>query len=299
MTELQAWNHLLSHRHKHGYHQNTGFAHHHIMHLSDYLRRINYAGPIAPTYPVLCEVHRAHLLGIPYENLDIHLDRQLSLDIETIYDKIVNRRRGGWCFEMNSLLAWALRKIGFDVQMVSGAVNRDRLGDLAEGNHIVLLVHLDQTYVADAGFGIGFYDPLPLAESEFSQNGFTYSLEHRGKRWVFHNQAFDGFGYDFTVTPRRIEDFAARCQWLQTSPDSGFVRLTSCNRLTPAGYLTLRGLMLESVTPHTVNERVIEDIEDYRAVLRDQFDLELGGDIDQLWPKVRASHRAWVDAGKP
>lgn len=270
-----------------------------MLSLQRYFDRIGYAGPVEPTQQVLRDVHHAHLLAIPYENLDIQLGRHLWLDVEKIYDKIVNRRRGGWCFEMNSLLAWAFSEMGFDVQMVSGAVNRDRLGDLAEGNHLVLLVHLDQTHVADAGFGIGFFDPLPLAEGEYAQNGFTYSLERDGERWLFRNHAFGGFGFDLTTTPRNSADFAAQCEWLQTSPDSSFVRLTSCNRLTPAGYLTLRGLVLETVTPQALNERVIEDINDYRAVLRDQFDLDLGDDIDRLWPKVWASHQAWVDAGKP
>lgn len=270
-----------------------------MLSLQRYLDRVGYAGSISPTFDVLRAVHRAHLLAIPYENLDIHLHRPLSLNIETIYDKIVNHRRGGWCFEMNSLLAWVLCEIGFEVDLVSGAVNRARSGELAEGNHLVLLVHLDQTYVADAGFGIGFLSPLPLVVGEYAQNGFTYSLVREGEHWVFHNSAFGGFGYDFTVTPRRIEDFDARCQWLQTSPDSSFVRVPVCNRLTPAGYLILRGLVLEVVTPQAVDTCVIEDIDDYRVALRNEFDLDLGSDVDRLWPKVKASHQAWVDAGKP
>ena len=278
--------------------------------VAAYLQRIGYAGPIEPTYAVLRNVHRAHLFAIPYENLDIHLGRRLSLDTETIFDKIVNRRRGGWCFEMNSLLAWALREIGFEVHLVSGAVNRARAGDLAEGNHLVLLVNLDQPYVADAGFGNAFLEPLPLAEGEHMQNGFHFRLEHsptpnpfpseqRGALWIFHNHAFGGAGYDFTTTPRHIEDFAERCQWLQTSPESGFVRVTVCHRFTPAGYITLRGLVLETVTAGDVHARVIEHNDDYREVLRNQFDLALGDEVDRLWPTVWASHQAWMQAGQP
>ena len=62
--------------------------------LSAYLNRIGYSGPTQPTLDVLRAVHRQHLLSIPYENLDIHLGRELSLDLDTIFDKIVTRQRG-------------------------------------------------------------------------------------------------------------------------------------------------------------------------------------------------------------
>lgn len=266
--------------------------------LSAYLNRIGYTGQVTPTADVLRDVHRAHLRAISYENLDIHLGL-LMLEIDAIYDKIVNRRRGGWCYEMNSLLAWALREIGFEVRMVSGAVNRARAGDLAESNHLVLLVQLDQLYVADAGFGNGFLEPLPLAEGEYLQNGFHFRLErdveHAG-RWLFHNHASGGPGFDFTLAPRQIGDFAERCQWLQTSPDSGFVRVTVCHRFTVDGYLSLRGAVLQRVTLSGQHSRTIEHLSDYRSVLAQQFDLDLGNDVDRLWPKVWSSHLAWVQA---
>jgi N-hydroxyarylamine O-acetyltransferase len=275
--------------------------------LAAYLQRIGYAGPIEPSFAVLRDVHRAHLLTIPYENLDIHLGRPLSLNIGTIYDKIVNRRRGGWCYEMNGLLAWALREIGFEVHLVSGAVNRARAGDLAEGNHLVLLVQLDQPYVADAGFGNAFLEPLPLIEGEHEQHGFRFRLERThspprlsgeglGEGWIFHNHAFGGAGYDFTTTPRSIEDFAERCQWLQSSPESGFVRVSVCHRFTEHGYITLRGLMLETVSPNEVHTRTINDIVDYRDVLCNQFGLVLDSDIDRLWQKARGSHLEWLES---
>ncbi len=267
-----------------------------MMHLSDYLCRIHYAGPTEPTYAVLRDVHRAHLLAISYENLDIHLGRPLSLEIAAIYDKIVRRRRGGWCFEMNGLLAWALREIGFEVQLVGSTVNHGRMSSSARDDHLVLLVKLDQMYVADAGFGNAFLDPLPLAEGEHVQNGFHFRLTREGAFWIFHNHAFGGAGYEFNVAPRRIDEFAERCAWLQTSPESGFVRVTVCHRFTPAGYLTLRGCVLQTVTPSAVQSRTIEDIHDYRAVLRDQFDLDLGIDIDRLWLRVQAGHQAWLRA---
>ncbi len=283
--------------------------------LSTYLRRIGYTGPIEPTKEVLFKVHRAHLLSIPYENLDIHLGRALSLDIDAIFDKIVNRKRGGWCYEMNGLLAWALREIGFDVTLLGGTVGRERMGNLAEGNHLVLLVKLDQPYIADAGFGNAFLEPLPLVEGEHVQQGFVFRLERTpppashgdvpppragreglGVRWFFHNHQQGGPGFDFTLQPYDIGDFAAQCRWLQTSPESGFVRVTVCHHFTPTGIVSLRGAVLQHITVDGIAESVIASEGDYARVLQDNFALDLGDDLHRLWLIVHASHLAWVES---
>jgi N-hydroxyarylamine O-acetyltransferase len=273
--------------------------------LITYFARIGYAGPVEPTLDVLRAVHRQHLLTIPYENLDIHLGRELSLDLDAIFDKLVTRRRGGWCYEMNALLAWALREIGFDVTFLGGTVGRDQRGDAAEGNHLVLLVRLDQPYLADAGFGNAFLDPLPLREGEHVQGLFRFRLERPplpasprwGKGfWIFHNHEYGGAGFDFTLAPRELADFAAQCRWLQTSPESGFVRVAVCHRLRPDGVVSLRGAVRQMVTAAGATERVIETEDYYRAVLRGDFDLDLGDDLPRLWAKVRAAHVAWMES---
>ena len=146
------------------------------MDINAYLDRIHYQGPRLPTRQVLFDVHRAHLRAITYENLDIHLGRTLTLDISHIFDKIVTRHRGGWCYEMNGLLAWALSELGFVVTLLPSAVNREKLGDKAERNHLILLVQLEQPYLVDVGFGNGFLQPLPLKPGHYRQDFLTYEL---------------------------------------------------------------------------------------------------------------------------
>ena len=262
--------------------------------LPAYLHRVDYTGPIEPTLEVLRAVHRQHLLSISYENLDIHLGRALSVDIDAIFEKLVTRRRGGWCYEMNGLLAWALREIGFDVALLGGTVGRTRLGPLAEGNHLALLVRLDQPWLADEGFGNGILEPLALAEGEHVQHGFVFRLDHASERWFFHTHLAGGVGFDFTLEPRTMSDFVERCAWLQTSPDSGFVRLTTCHRWCDDGIHSLRGAVLQHVTPGGMVERVIESKADYRRILIETFDLDLGDDANRLWSKVWPSHQAWI-----
>src|SRR5512135_3562244 len=93
------------------------------MDLSPYLDRINYKGTVEPTPSTLRSLHRAHMLAVPFENLDIvPLHREIHLDEPALWEKIVLRRRGGFCYELNGLFAWLLRHCGFDVTYLNGRV---------------------------------------------------------------------------------------------------------------------------------------------------------------------------------
>lgn len=263
------------------------------MKIDGYLRRIGYTGGVAPSPETLVALHRAHLLSIPYENLDIHRGKALSLDLDAIYEKIVTQHRGGWCYEMNGLLAWALRELGFDVTLLASHVVPEHQGDGAEGTHLILKVDLDRPYLADAGFGNGFLEPIPLEAGEYRQDYFVYRLEPTAVGWFFTNHAYGGPGFDFTLTPRTMDYFAAPCQQLQTSPESGFVRATVCHRHTPEGIVTLRGAMLREVTARGVDDQIVDNAADYEQLLNSRFDLHVP-DVDVLWEKVWARHLAWL-----
>ncbi len=245
----------------------------------------------------LTSLHRAHLLHISYENLDIHLGRRLSLDPSTIFDKLVTAKRGGWCYEMNGLFAWVLAKIGFNVTLLAGTVGRQSPeDDNAEGNHLVLLVTgrlLDQPYLADVGFGNGFLEPLPLKPGTYRQGFLIYGLTNSLERWYFQNQAYGGPGFDFALDSHSLSDFAQRCDWLQTAPESGFVRVTVCHRFTSDGIITLKGCVLRCVTADGVSETVIENQADYEYTLEEQFDLRLP-EVGSLWQKAWHRHVEWL-----
>lgn len=265
------------------------------MKLNDYLARIGYAGAREATPETLRAVHRAHLLAIPYENLDIHRGGTLSLDPVTVYEKLVTQRRGGWCYEMNGLLAWALRELGFEVTLLASDVRREFVGDGAGGEHLVLLVSLGgRRYLADTGFGNGILEPIPLEPGDYTQGFLTYGLLNEGERWFFRNQPYGGPGFVFTLTPRELPYFAATCQRLQTSPESGFVRTTVCHHFTPDGRLiTLRGAVLTSISETGKSEQVVDNFASYEQLLDRDFGLRLP-DLDALWAKVWARHLAWV-----
>lgn len=263
--------------------------------LSSYIARIGFSGDVAPDLPMLRALHKAHLRAISYENLDIHLGRALTLDEDAIFDKLVNRGRGGWCYEMNGLFARALRQIGFDVRLLGSAVGRADTSTGDEHDHLILKVNLDRPYLADVGFGNGLREPIPLEVGEYKQDFFRFALRKEGERWWFVNHAGQGPGFDFTLRERELSEFAPRCRHLQTSSESGFVRQTVCYRQTKHGVVSLRGLVMKTLTAEGERERVIATPAEYAITLKDMFGLRLSdAEISALWQLAHARHVAWV-----
>lgn len=265
------------------------------MQLDAYVKRIGYRGKVNANLDTLVALHRHHLLAVPYENLDIHLGHTLKLDLPHIFEKIVQQRRGGWCYEMNGLFAWALSEIGFDVQMLGSRVGGVAQGGDGDLDHLILLVTLEGApWLLDVGFGNGLLEPIPLRVGEYQQGFLRYQLteEAEAERWFFHNQPHGGLGFGFTLEPRQYAGFARRCHELQTLPESGFVRATVCHRHTGSAVHTLRGAVLREVTAHGVVERIVEHFEDYAQVLLGHFDLDLD-EAELLWERVWERHLAW------
>jgi N-hydroxyarylamine O-acetyltransferase len=264
--------------------------------INAYLRRIHYDGPRIPTLAVLQNLHTAHLLAIPYENLDIHLGQYVPLGEEAAFEKIVVRGRGGWCYEMNGLFAWALRTLGFEVALLASDVGRDIFDGRAEGDHLVLLVTLDQPYLVDVGFGNGFLQPLPLQAGHYRQGFLHYQLVNSDDHWRLINHPYGASHYDFTLAPQAMDSFQRRCHHLQTSPDSGFVRLTSCHRFTTNGLISLRGAVFRTVTEAGLQEETLTTEQAYGDALAHQFGLALAGpEISRLWAFVWQKHQEFTN----
>ena len=260
------------------------------MKLQAYLDRVKFAGAPKVDLDTLRRLHRGHVENIPYENLDVQFGRKVSRDPEAIFDKIVTRGRGGWCYEMNGLLSWALRDIGFDVTHMAGGVMRAAVGDEMVGNHLVLKVQLDRPYIADVGFGDGLIEPVPLAHGPVPQRRFAFALEDLGGDWWrFHNDP-GGAAASFDFQARRADEalLDGKCAWLQTAPVSPFVQNAVVQRHLPDGFAVMRGRTLKAMGPD-VQTRQIESARDYVATLERVFGLDLA-EAEALWPKIEARH---------
>jgi N-hydroxyarylamine O-acetyltransferase len=239
-----------------------------------YLARIGYSGSREPGEGTLAALHRAHMLAVPFENLDIHLGVANVLDPEHVFDKIVTRRRGGWCYELNGLFALLLEALGFSVTRYSASVvlSDPPSPDFA---HLTLRVDLDRPWLADVGFGASFTRPLRLDEQgDQERDGKRYRLARADGRIVLHED--DEAQYAFALERRRMEEFAEMCVRQQTDPDSHFRKAAMCTRATEEGRVTLAGMRLITTTADGRAERELESEDERDDILRDVFGVDLG-----------------------
>src|SRR5581483_7566583 len=150
--------------------------------IRDYLQRIHYQGSLEPTLQTLQALHETHLLTVPFENLSIHYGQPIILQEALLFNKIVYKHRGGFCYELNGLFARLLQQSGFRVTLLSAEVAGDDGTFSPEFDHLTLLIHSlsDSDWLADVGFGDSFRQPLRF-KAELEQDGAdgkTYRL-HR------------------------------------------------------------------------------------------------------------------------
>lgn len=262
------------------------------MKLQAYLDRIKFEGVARPDLDTLRRLHRGHAENISYENLDVQFGRRVSREPAEIFDKLVTRRRGGWCYEMNGLLSWALDEIGFKHTRMAGGVMRAVSGDAAIGNHLVLWVHLDRPYVADVGFGDGLIEPAPIAEGPIAQSLFNFRLEALGDNWWrFHNDPRGGApSFDFETVQGDEALLDQKCAWLQSHPDSIFVQNAVVQRYLPDRFALMRGRVLKVLDASGVRTTEIASADEYVATLERVFGLTLP-EAAGLWSKIEARHR--------
>jgi N-hydroxyarylamine O-acetyltransferase len=269
------------------------------MDLTAYLRRIEFTDRPRPDLETLVALHRHHLLHIPYENLDVQLGRTLDLDPAAAFDKLVRRRRGGWCYEMNGVFSAALQEIGFRVSPIAGAVRRDERGKESIGNHLVLRVELDRPYLADVGFGDSLIEPIPLEAGAYIQGARTFRLEPGADGWWrFHNHARSAVPY-FDFRPDEVaapEALAAASADLQVSPQSTFVLNLICQRHTLRGVSLLLGRVLHLAGAPAVT--ILRSPEELVATLAVEFGLD-APQAASLWPAICARHQVLFPTSRP
>lgn len=252
------------------------------MEIEPYFERIGYSGSREPTAATLRQLHRAHMLRVPFENLDIPLGQSIECSLPSFYDKIVRRRRGGFCYELNGLFGWLLELLGFSVVLLSARVfDGDQPGQ--EFDHMVLLIELQERWIADVGFGDSFLEPLRLeTAAEELQQGSSYRFAgtDSGRRLERRRESAWAPEFVFAVTPRQLREFSAMCHWQQTSPESNFIRKSVCSMATPGGRTTLSNGRLIVTEAGQRTERSVADEAEYRALLSTHFGIDLGNGVD-------------------
>ncbi len=247
-----------------------------------YLRRVEYGGSRRPSLEVLRGLHLAHMWQVPFENLDIHLGREIALSEESLYRKVVEDRRGGFCYELNGLFAALLSVLGFQVRLLSArVVGADGLPG-PEFDHLALLVDVGQRQLlADVGFGDSFREPLALQSgTSQTQVGVSYRLEKASGEWsLLARAAGAGEGwrpsYSFTLEARRLDQFQEMCRHHQSSPDSPFTRNRMCTRATPDGRFTLSGMRTTETVHGRRQQSELEGEAEFWQVAEERFGIRV------------------------
>jgi N-hydroxyarylamine O-acetyltransferase len=261
-----------------------------------YLDRIGLEKKPETDLAGLTLLHRAHLYAIPFENLDIHLGRPLSLDPDDLFAKIVEKHRGGFCYEQNLLLATVLRSMGLAVDLLQAQV-RAPDGSLGEPfDHMTLRVHLPEGLVlADVGFGESFHDPLPFDGAWHGQpHGPSYRVVTRdrslrverreGEEGEEGEAAAAADAYLFDSKPREPDEYLTMFEHHQSSPESIFTRGFVCSLALPEGRVSVKPWALVETRSGERSEAPITSSEELAALLSSRFGIE-GLEIPPDWPE--------------
>jgi N-hydroxyarylamine O-acetyltransferase len=249
------------------------------MDINTYLKRINYNGRLDLSIETIRELQLAHLLSIPFENLSIHLNEPIVLDYELLFDKIVLRKLGGFCYELNGLFAYLLDSLGFDVTILSASVASSEKGFGPEFDHMTLMVALEKKWLVDVGFGDSFREPLLIETREPQiQINREYLIKEVDNQLVLYQRENGGnwkSQYRFTTQSRKLENFVWMCNYHQTSPESHFTQKRLCTIAKPFGRLTLSDMCLIETKDGRRQERDIKNDSEYMAVLENKFGIKI------------------------
>jgi N-hydroxyarylamine O-acetyltransferase len=245
-----------------------------VLNTGAYLKRINYRGPLTVSAETLRALQLAHLLAVPFENLSIHANQPIVLDDRSLFDKIVLRRRGGFCYELNGLFAALLGSIGFNVTMLSAGVAREQGGFGPDFDHMTLMVTLEERWLADVGFGDSFCEPLLIdSRDEQQQDERAYRIDKDGDHLILMQRDRGEWAaqYRFSLQPHTYSDYEEMCLYHQTSPQSTFTQRRVCTRATADGRVTLSDLRLIKTLSGERQELLLADEDEYVAALREHF----------------------------
>jgi N-hydroxyarylamine O-acetyltransferase len=249
------------------------------MDIRKYLERIEYYEPIAPTLEVLSKLQSSHLMTVPFENLDIH--NHIKIDLDHLFDKIVTRKRGGFCYELNGLFYELLHEIGFIVKMVSARVH-DGKGDYSpEFDHMALIVNIENGhYLVDVGFGEFSFYPLKIEmNKEINDPRGIFKIEILDEQYrIVKKKNAEGIfipEYIFSERERKMEEFLERCDYHQTSPESHFKQKRICSLPTKEGRISLSEDVLKTTIKGEITEKKLKGEQEVQEQLWKYFKITL------------------------
>ncbi|WP_205699575.1 arylamine N-acetyltransferase [Conexibacter sp. SYSU D00693] len=266
------------------------------------LRRVGLAERPPATVEGLRTLHRAFVASVPYEDLAIQLGETGPLEVGVVARRLLHGGRGGYCFELNGVLATLLEAVGLQVWRHEAVVGARGERGVTPTNHLALVVEAEgRRWLAEAGLGEGWLDPLELVEGrEHGRGGLWWDVarEADGGWWVGQHPWGSTAGVSVGPDAVGLGAFAPHHERLSCSADSSFVRTLVVQRPQDDRVVTLRARTLGAKGPAVDERRVLVDVDDLAATLRDAFGIDpaaLGpARLGRLWDAACAQHEAWL-----
>lgn len=254
--------------------------------LEEYLARIGLDSAPAADEAGLAELHAAHVFNIPFENLDIQLGRGISLDAHDVFDKLVTRRRGGYCFEQNALFDRVLSELGFSARTLAARV-LFQSNDVSGRTHQLSLVTIDgRDWIADVGFGgAGLRRPIPFELDRVEeQYGEQYRLVEHALGVMLQGLSPKGWRdlYAFTLDRVYPKDIEVANHYTSSHPDARFVTERFVTQPNLQGRKTLLGMEFSTFTGAERVTRAVNPGQDYMDLLGDEFGIVLDAKFDDF-----------------
>jgi N-hydroxyarylamine O-acetyltransferase len=267
--------------------------------LDALLDRIGLPQLPPPTLAGLQTLHRAYVTAIPYEDLAVQLEEFDPLDVDTIAKRLLHGGRGGYCFELNTVLAWLLEQAGFALTRHQGVVGRRELKDPpSPTNHVALAVDLPEgRYLADAGLGEGQLEAIPLRPGRYGTPRWLAVDEEPTGWWLTQNPWGSFIGVRIAAAPATLDDSQPHHHSLSTDPESTFVQTLVVQRPFRDHVETLRSRTLTTRGPDVDTSRTLADADDFARTLDERFGIDpnrLGPErIARLWHRAQDQHDRW------
>lgn len=245
--------------------------------IQKYLNRINYHDNIGTDINTLRKLQKQHLLTVPFENLNLFSETAIEFDVNKMWHKIVEEKRGGICYELNGLFFHLLKQIGFEVKYLSAKV----LKDGSEFDHVLLIVNIGgNSWLSDVGFGDNFLEPLEfkIGEAQKDMKGYFKIVRYGKDEYQLLkslNKTDYSLEYTFTLQERNLEDFRERCLYFQFSPDSKFKKNRLCSIEKEDGRISLTDKKLTITENNRQIIKKIKNNKDFLNNLEEIFNISL------------------------
>jgi len=249
------------------------------MNIALYLQRLGYAGVLTLDPVALGDLHEAHVLAVPFEDLDVHLGIPITLDLDALYRKIVVNRRGGFCYELNALFCHFLQHVGYDATTIAARIcTPSGLGPAYD--HMAICAQLDTPWLLDVGFGDLFRRPLEIIPGVIQFDGFQYFriqqlASETFSLWMSPDAVVFEEKYVFQTAAVPLNCFQAQCLLKQTSPSSYFVQNVVCTKPTSLGRKTLFNHSLTLRTGEYKRVVVLTSISELVQTLAREFEVDI------------------------